>query len=95
MAFHPSHQISPSSGQGAVGENRILFNRFHGHRVGFIGSTGCHAEEPASALIARRRPSGANFHPGNIVTDAFGFPAGIVGCIMAKLVLPQATGRRR
>ena len=76
LSFHPFPPDVPIVGQSTVGENRVLFDGFHGHRVGFVRSTRRHAEETSLGVNGAQAAVMPHFHPGDVITDTFGFPAG-------------------
>ena len=76
FSFHPFPPDVPIIGQSTIGENGVLFDGFHGHGVGFVRSTGRHAEKTSLSVDCPETSVRCHFHPGNIVTDTLCFPAG-------------------
>src|SRR5687768_13316908 len=93
VSVSPSHQTSPSS------VSATLVNRQRSRSVaralGFVLSDvpGATPKNPASGLVAYRRPSGPNFIQQMSSPTVSTFQPGRDGMSMAMLVLPQADGK--
>ena len=62
-------------GQGAIGEDDIFLDGLHRHGIGTVRGARRHAEKSGFRIDGVEPSVGADFHPGDIVADAFTFPA--------------------
>src|SRR5215475_15992897 len=88
----PSHQTSPS---GVIAQLvKIEFLVMVSIAFGFdcMLVPGATPKNPASGLMAYSRPSGPNFIQAMSSPTVSTFQPGMVGCSMARLVLPHADG---
>ena len=88
----PSHQTSPSSVSAQFVKIEFDADRGHRVRVRLLARARRHPEEPASGLIAYRRPSSPNFIQAMSSPIVSTFQPGSVGISIARFVLPQADG---
>ncbi len=58
-----------------VGINGVLCCTVHGIGVGFVGGSRCHSKEPCFRIDGIQASVFSEFHPGNVVSDGFHFPA--------------------
>jgi hypothetical protein len=92
VAESPSHHTSPSSVAATL--VKMLLPCSVRTALGLVSSPvpGATPKNPASGLMARSRPSSPNFIQAMSSPIVSTFQPGMVGIIIAMLVLPQAEG---
>src|SRR5207237_3090206 len=88
----PSHQTSPSGGSAQLVKMEFLVTVSIAFGFDFMLVPGATPKNPASGLIAYRRPSGPNFIHAMSSPMVSTFHPGTVEISMARFVFPQAEG---
>src|SRR5581483_7095498 len=89
----PSHHTSPSSVRAVLVKMALPANVIMALGLVWLLVPGATPKNPASGLMACRRPSGPNFIQQMSSPTVSTFQSGRVGMSMARLVLPQAAGK--
>src|SRR5579872_1038144 len=91
-AVMPSHQMSPSMVMAQLVKMEFFATLSMALALDFMLVPGATPKNPASGLIAYKRPSEPNFIQAMSSPTVSAFQPGIVGMIIARFVLPQAEG---
>ena len=91
-SVRPSHHTSPSSVRATLVKMLLPHIIATALAFVFIPVPGATPKKPASGLIAYSRPSGPNRIQAMSSPMVSAFQPGMVGCSMARFVLPHADG---
>src|SRR6201981_2911878 len=91
-SVRPSHHPAPSSVRATLVKMLLPHMAATALALVFMPVPGATPKKPASGLIAYSRPSGPNRIQAMSSPMVSAFQPGIVGCSMARFVLPHADG---
>src|SRR6204780_2342709 len=92
-SVRPSHHTSPSSVSATLVKMLLAYMAAIALALVFMPVPGATPKNPASGLIAYSRPSGPNRIQAMSSPMVSAVHPGMVGCSMARFVLPHADGK--